>query len=389
MHVLRRTSVLHTLNVGTCPPSRHSRLQHSRLPHALLSITTALLLACATSRAPAAAPPDLSACVGITVDAERLACYDKEVARAALVTLPASPLAPAAPDTAASGATPAAQTAAAQQSNSFLSRYWELDDIDKRGTFNYTGYRPNFFLPLHLMNHVNQVPHSPTRGEATDLPDYQNGESKLQISLRTKIAQDLLLPHADLWVGYTQQSMWQVWNHSESAPFRNTDYQPELMYIAPTPEFLRTPVLGWTWRMAQIGLLHQSNGQSAELSRSWNRFYGLVGIERDDVMVTWRIEDRLGKSGNSSDDNPDIVHYLGHSQLQAIWSPGLSTASFTWRPSLHGRGSQQLDWTYPFDRRKPDGLRAYLQLFSGYGETILDYNFRLTAIGLGLTIFKF
>ncbi|MCV4593474.1 phospholipase A, partial [Escherichia coli] len=91
--------------------------------------------------------------------------------------------------------------------------------------------------------------------------------------LRTKIAQSVLLPHADLWLGYTQQSLWQVWNPSESAPFRNTDYEPEVIYVVPVPEGLARLPGGWRWSMAQAGVAHQSNGQSEPLSRSWNRVY--------------------------------------------------------------------------------------------------------------------
>lgn len=380
-------------------------LQRCARPHRWLGLLLPLLQVAAP--AGAVAPPDLGPCVHIDDDAARLACYDQQVGRAAAVALPASPAAPAAMPPGASGSAPAPAPPAApsaspssaepavaadsvpQASDSFLSRYWELDAVDKRGTFNYTGYHPNFFLPVHYMAHVNQVPYSPSRGAALGLPTYQRAEGKLQISLRTKIVQDLLLPRADLWVGYTQQSLWQVWNHAQSAPFRNTDYQPELMYMAPTPHFLRGPVLGWSWRLSQLGLLHQSNGQSGALSRSWNRSYALVGVERGDVSATLRLEKRLGGGNPSSDDNPDIVHYMGWSQLQIAWTPGLSAAALTWRPSLGGRGSVQLDWTYPLDSRQPDGLRGYVQLFHGYGETILDYNFRQTSLGIGLTIFKF
>ena len=71
--------------------------------------------------------------------------------------------------------------------------------------------------------------------------------------------------------------------------------------------------------------------------------------------------------------------------------PGLATASLTWRSNLKSlnQGSLQLDWTFPVDRDQPEGLRWYVQLFSGYGETLLDYNHRQTSLGLGLTLFQF
>jgi len=113
-------------------------------------------------------------------------------------------------------------------------------------------------------------------------------------------------------------------------------------------------------------------------------------VEHGDVMATWRLEQRLdGFEATSKDDNPDIVHYLGRTQFRVGWTPGLSTASLTWRPSLAGRGSVQLDWTYPLSQRQSDGVRGYVQLFQGYGESILDYNFRQTSLGLGLSLIKF
>ncbi|MCV4754179.1 phospholipase A, partial [Escherichia coli] len=73
------------------------------------------------------------------------------------------------------------------------------------------------------------------------------------------------------------------------------------------------------------------------------------------------------------------------------WVPGRATASLRWRTNFKDlkRGSWQLDWTYPVDEAKPDGLRWYVQLFNGYGETLIDYNRRQTSIGAGLTLFEF
>ncbi|MES2089183.1 MAG: phospholipase A [Pseudomonadota bacterium] len=321
-------------------------------------------------------------------ESARLACYDRQAGRQAMMALPASPsVAPGTPE--AVPASAAATPATPQQSDSFLSRYWELDHADKRGTFNYTSYRPNFLLPLRVMRSVNRSPSSPTRGTATNLPHYQNGETKLQLSMRSKVLEDALLHGADLWVAYTQQSTWQLWNQTESAPFRDTVFQPEVVYVIPTPTSWQTLPMGWKWRMSQVGLVHQSNGQTDPLSRSWNRVYGSMGLENGSVTASLRLENRMETSHNQRDDNPDIIHYLGRYEAQMTWSPGRSTAVLLWRPSLSGRGSVQLDWTYPVFNDRPDGLRWYTQVFHGFGETLLDYNFKQTSLGVGLTIFKF
>ena len=70
-----------------------------------------------------------------------------------------------------------------------------------------------------------------------------------QISLRTKVVEGLLLPQADLWFAYTQRSLWQLWDTQQSSPFRSTDYQPEAIYVIPTPPPLAPLWAGWNWRM--------------------------------------------------------------------------------------------------------------------------------------------
>ena len=45
-------------------------------------------------------------------------------------------------------------------------------------------------------------------------------------------------------------------------------------------------------------------------------------------------------------------------------------------------------WTHPVFPSRPDGLRWYVQVFHGYGETLLDYNHSQTSIGLGFTLFQ-
>ncbi len=83
-----------------------------------------------------------------------------------------------------------------------------------------------------------------------------------------------------MWFGYSQQSYWQLFTPQISRPFRFTDHEPEIMYVYPTTAQLP---FGWRWRYSGVGLVHQSNGQSNPLSRSWNRVYLMTstGMELD------------------------------------------------------------------------------------------------------------
>jgi phospholipase A1 len=344
------------------------------------------LAATVHAQAPA---PGLADCAAIADAAQRLACYDGLAGR------PPSPVPPV-----PAGRTPDVMAVPEPSGPgisgpptphpSFLSKFWELDAGDKRGTFNFTGYRPNFLLPVHMTTHINERPESPSLGDGGRIGDFRKVEAKIQLSLRTKLAENLLLPGGDLWAGYTQQSLWQVYRPSESAPFRSTDYEPELMYVLPTPQRLRTLPGGWQWRYGIVALAHQSNGQAEPLSRSWNRLYVGGGLERDDVSLTVRYNRRFDE-GASSDDNPDLMSYRGHTDWLLNWAPGRATATLQWRTSFRrlDRGSLQFDWTYPVLPDEPRALRWYLQFFTGYAETLLDYNFKQTSLGLGLTLFEF
>jgi phospholipase A1/A2 len=329
----------------------------------------------------AASAQDGARCATEPDPAKRLACYDR-------LFKPDPDATPAAPTTAASG--PAASVTAPVGTGSIMSRLWELDAADKRRKFVVRTHLPNFLLPAHFTTSLNRAPQSPTRAALAPNDRYRPLEAKLQVSLRAKAASDVLLPDADLWLAYTQRSLWQLWNSQESAPFRSSDYQPEAIYVVPVPEGLRALPFGWQWRMVQAGFAHQSNGQAVPLSRSWNRVYLGAGFERNEFGVQWRVHRRVDES-RSDDDNPDLTDYIGRGEILATWLPGTATASLAWRTNLKAlnRGSLQLDLTYPVDSDEPAGLRWYVQVFTGYGETLLDYNHRQTTLGLGLSLFQF
>lgn len=88
--------------------------------------------------------------------------------------------------------------------------------------------------------------------------------------------------------------------------------------------------------------------------------------------------------GESSDlHNPDITDYMGHGRI---------TASYMWEKlvlSLYGqnfevpkRSQFQGSISYPVSNK----LRIYLQGFSGYGQSLIEYNHRTNAVGIGVAL---
>ena len=355
-----------------------------------------LLALVAAFPAGATAATDPASCAALD-DAQRLACYDalyrpSGAAPTAKPEVQANPgqISPSAARNEPSALQEVAVTTSGKglAAGDYLTKFWELEPDAKRGTFVVRTYAPNFLLPVHYSSRINKTPTSPTHPDGGDFPSYRKTEAELQLSLRAKVAEGFLLPNADVWFSYTQQSIWQLWNGQDSSPFRSSDYEPEAMYVVPVPDKMGDLGGGWRWRMAIAGIAHESNGQADPLSRSWNRVYLGTAFTHDDIALQARFNYRLPESG--VDDNPHITDYIGNTELTGSWFPGETTMQLVARTSFKStrRGSLQFNWTHPVFASKPDGLRWYVQLFHGYGETMLDYNHFQNSVGLGFTLFQ-
>lgn len=317
----------------------------------------------------------------------RLACYDRWVQQQAPKVLPPGD-APHTQESPAPAALPVSDCRSGK--HTALSRYWELEPGSDCGRFNIRGYKPVSLSWVHA-NTVNRAPTSPTAGHsATSEQPYLLNETRIQLSIRTKVASGMLpwLPDGQrdsLWFGYTQQSYWQLFTSEISRPFRTTDHEPEVIYIVPTPLDLAG---GWRLRYTGLSLNHQSNGQTLPLSRSWNRAILMAGMEKGErYTVTARLWNRIS-DGDGVDDNPDIENYIGRAEVTGSWQVNRDhTLSLTLRHSMRSEamGSWRLEWLRTLDESSK-GLRLHVQLFSGYGDSLVDYNRARTLLSVGLSL---
>lgn len=265
---------------------------------------------------------------------------------------------------------------------SLLDRRWELSESSKLGTFNLRAYKPVYLLPAFYASKKNELPLSPNPvNTATVAQDLTSIESKFQLSFKTKAIEGIWRDWGDLWLGYTQSSHWQVFNDSASRPFRETNYEPEASLIFKT----NYQLLGWNGRLLGLSLNHQSNGRSQPLSRSWNRAILNIGLERDNWALMIRPWHHFSEQF-VLDDNPDIEDYMGHGDIQAVYKYKDQEFALMLRHTLKGgdqaRGAAQFDWSFPLQ----GALRGYVQVFDGYGESLINYNQRATYVGLGISL---
>ena len=238
--------------------------------------------------------------------------------------------------------------------------------------FDVKPYRMNYLLPFTY----DDVSHDGRKSM----------ETKFQISFKKSLAKDLFGMLDELFLGYSQTSWWQT--SAKSSPFRETNYEPELFMIFPyTTKY--SP-----FKAYKVGIMHQSNGQGGLLSRSWNRIY-LTGVfQKNGLFILPRVWYRIPEhkkaniNDTSGDDNPDIYKYLGYGDLKISYPYKRQLFSLLLRDNFRfkgdNKGAVQFDWTFPLPWISD--TFGYLQIFSGYGESLIDYNKRNDKIGLGFAI---
>ena len=260
---------------------------------------------------------------------------------------------------------------------SALQYRWRAEhDVENRD-YAVSLYRPNYIMFTH-----------DSKFDAADSiyapidPDFENlkkEEIKYQVSVKFPVWRNMFNTNTDLNFAYTQASWWQLFSDEgiTSAPFRETNYEPELFlrhYMQQSLPF------GGQLSALDLALVHQSNGQTERLSRSWNRVIGRAVLDYGDLGVLLRLWYRIPED-KEDDDNPDTEDYYGYGDIRASWAPNKNTFGIMWRPGLKKSGLE-LSWSYPITNR----LRIYTQWWHGYGESMIDYDRKVNRFGIGLAI---
>lgn len=256
-----------------------------------------------------------------------------------------------------------------------------------------TPHRENYILPFSYQDKPNNNPWS-TGTDFLEENPFEHTEIKLQISFKVPLLETSLLHTEDgVYFGFTMKSFWQAYNHEISAPFRETNYRPEIFYQTP----ISIPDVNGAF-FFRTGFEHESNGRSQLLSRSWNRAYIGLGFIRPNWAVYlqpwYRIpEDEKIDDGDPStpppakgDDNPDIEDYYGHFELKAAYERSDYQIGTLIRSNTKThKGAFELSYSFPLHGR----LRGLIQYFDGYGESLIDYDYRMQRYSIGILLTDF
>jgi phospholipase A1 len=257
---------------------------------------------------------------------------------------------------------------------SYFTELWQLDRKNRASKPGITFHRSNYGLVFSYNDSPNPAPLQ----EVDPTKTLVKPEATFQLSFKARLWRDMFGKNLVLWAAYTQRSFWQLYNFDDSSPFRDTNYEPELLLTLGT----RLNLFGLNLCFVQAGFNHQSNGQSEPLSRSWNRLVANAGLERGPFSLLLKAWYRFD---DIDDDNPGITNYLGHGEVWGYYFLKRHRLGVMLRNNLdfgENRGAVQLEWSFPMF----ETIAGYVQYFYGYGESMLDHNHRAHRIGIGFIL---
>jgi len=278
-----------------------------------------------------------------------------------------------------------------------------VKSVVDNGFFGLQPYRVNYFMPISYSSEkpvrVNSaIPEQDLPLSLQNQTYEKNTEVEFQLSLKKQISYDIFGWNEMISFAYTQKVCWQM--YSKSAPFRETNYMPEVFMTVPTSQSIDDAT---GLKAIKYGFLHQSNGQEGYRSRSWNRLYATGMWQWGNLFLAttawYRIPESekpygyydgtLGILGanEEGDDNPDILSYMGYGDIRADYLYNKHQFGLLFRNNLQLRGGNkgavEFKWSYPF--LNSPNVFWYATFFNGYGNSLIDYNRNVTKTSVGFS----
>ncbi len=268
------------------------------------------------------------------------------------------------------------------QTSSFEERQAKANETENN-PYVLLPYKPNYAILSYVTAPNDQA------YESVGLPSnsFDKSEVEFQLSIYFPLLGKRFERTFDMSFAFTTHAFWQAFNDNISAPFRETNYEPEFIMSLNTP----WTFFGITNVSNSISINHESNGRYQNLSRSWNRIIGSFIFEKGNYITVfrpwYRLPERKKKSPDDTkgDDNPDIEAYLGYFEWLNIYRVNQQTFSLRFMNNCRddvNRSTVDISYSIPLYGR----LRAYVKYFNGFGRSLIDYNVRQNAFSLGFAL---
>ncbi len=239
-----------------------------------------------------------------------------------------------------------------------------------KSPFGILFYEPTYILPFYYTGSPDNAVY---RGTTPEDQNIMNTEFKGQFSVQVPLWPHMFGRPVSLMASYTQLSYWQF--YAKSQWFRETNYEPQIFISS---NFKKN----WLFR---TGLDHQSNGRGGELERSWNRAFVSVSLSRGGWLFTVEPWVLIFKPDSSDLHNPDIADYLGHERFVVAYKFHNNIELALEVRNIERMTSYMTEigtLSIPLSKH----ISAYLQVFNGYGQSLIEYNHHTTSAGVGIAL---
>ena len=254
--------------------------------------------------------------------------------------------------------------------NSVLQKRIKQQVNVQHSAYGISFYEPTYILPFYYTGSPDQQVYA---GTTPDNQQIMAEEFKGQLSLTFPIWANIHGSTFSLGAYYTQLMYWQF--YAKSQYFRETDYEPAVFL---SDHFLPN------W-MVSAGVVHESNGRGIPMERSWNRAYMDIVLSGSNWMVSIKPWVLIFKANSSNLHNADIARYMGHERIVFAYKFYHQEVSLMARNTFESgfnRGAYEFAYQFPIYKH----LSGYMQFFTGYGQSMIEYNHRTNSAGIGLAL---
>jgi len=234
-------------------------------------------------------------------------------------------------------------------------------------------YKPTYILPYYYTGSPDNAAYQNTTPNSERL---KHPEIKYQLSFKVPVWKNIFNHPSTLYLAYTQLSYWQLYNNR--AFVRENDYEPELFFANEVNWHLFKK---WNLNFLNVGAVHQSNGYGNSLERSWNRLY-LEAIASTD---NWMVSIKPWYVISTNNNNNNMATFLGYAKVLVAYKFHQQVFSIQgYNLVEHGvkRASAEATWSFPITSY----IKGYVQVFSGYGQSLIEYNHRTNSAGVGISL---
>jgi outer membrane phospholipase A len=216
------------------------------------------------------------------------------------------------------------------------------------------------------------------------------GDKDDQVKFQVSAKYNLIYPsNIGLWVAYTQKAFWRLYD--DSAPFWEFNHEPELFYMFESKKNIFNIDTGVLDHIQLAPIYHKSNGRDGLDSRGMNLYYGEIQLSVGKIY-NFGVVAKAFKYYSVSKKNEDIDQYIGNAEGEVFFQLKSKNTEFFDKEKIYIRGGGNHEsgkgW---LEGGVKDRLITtlfqpffYVQVFHGYGEAMVNYDKKDTAIRVGL-----